>query len=72
MTACKRQGKFPEEEKHRCFVKGCEGYCHPATSKTCQKCNFKKCENDHCACNTSEETQHALKTLYETFCEFCK
>jgi len=72
MSNCIRKGQFAEEEKHKCFVLGCSGFCYPAKSKTCEKCNFKFCENGHCACNLSLEARYAVQKLYETFCQFCE
>ena len=71
MSVCKRKGNFGENEYHKCFILGCDGYVHPKTAKTCPVCNFKKCEHGHCACDASEETRYALDTLYKTYCEFC-
>jgi len=69
---CKRRGNFAQEEYHQCFVLGCSGKVHPATSKSCPVCNFKVCENGHCACNLTPDARHAVNVLYETYCEFCK
>jgi len=71
MNDCIRRNNFISEEKHKCFVIGCEGYCYPATAKTCEKCHFKICENGHCGCDLTEEAKFAIDILYETFCNFC-
>ena len=71
MTDCKRKGKFDREERHKCFVKGCDAFCYPALSKTCSICNWKRCESGHCGCSLTEEARYAVDILYSTFCEFC-
>lgn len=72
MTDCIRKGEFALEEKHKCFVLDCDGFCFPIKSTTCEKCNFKVCENGHCACHLSREAKYAIEVLYDTFCEFCE
>jgi hypothetical protein len=71
MTDCKKHGRFLTKERHKCFILVCDSSFHPKTSPTCSKCNFKKCDNGHCACDVSTETYFALKTLYETYCKVC-
>ena len=69
---CKRKGIFEEDETHKCFVLNCDSFCYPAKDNTCPDCNFKFCEENHCACDLSEEARYALTILYETYCENCK
>ncbi len=71
MTDCIRKGDFNSIEAHPCFIIGCNGYCYPVESETCSICNFKKCENNHCGCDLTEEARYAVNKLYETYCEFC-
>ena len=71
MTDCKRKGNFGEDERHRCFVLGCNGFVCPATSDTCPICNWKYCVYGHCGCDLDKEARYAVDVLYKTFCEFC-
>jgi hypothetical protein len=71
MTDCIRKGDFEIEEKHQCFVIGCDSYVLPLHSETCPKCNFKYCLKGHCGCSVSEETRYALSVLYDTYCKLC-
>lgn len=71
-SQCKRKGQFKPDEYHKCFKLGCNMPVAPAIMSTCSKCNFKRCQAGHCACHLTEEARHAVKILYETYCEFCK
>jgi len=65
---CRKQGKF-NNEMHMCFIQGCNNIFYPGKNETCPKCNYKKCDNGHCACNVSPETKEKLDKFYDLFCE---
>ena len=71
MTDCIRKNKFEIDEKHQCFVIGCNSYFKPINNKTCPICNYKFCNNGHCGCSVSKETKYALDILYNTYCNLC-
>ena len=68
MTDCIRKGNF-KREIHICFKLGCNSKFYPGKSLTCNICNWKKCENNHCRCNLNKETSLVLEKFYSLLCE---
>lgn len=63
---CIRKGNFGINEVHKCFQ--CEEFFSPGLNKTCSKCNWKICNNNHCGCTLSHETKKIMSKFYKLLC----